>query len=482
MGNLSILDLVILALYIAAMLYIGLHFKGKIKNTEDYYLAGRSLGLLVIATTVCASIIGGSPLLGRTGVTYETGMAGMMLALPYLLGMYIFSLFSARIHQVGTKFNISSIPDLFEYRFGRPAKLIVACLIAFSMGATVAASIKAFATVITVFFGVSSVVDASWIGVAIIIVYTAVSGLFGVVYTDVVQCIILVVTMYMMLPVLGVAKIGGIGSMFAQIPPHLLEIRMTPQITNAMFTNLFFTMAGAEMWQRAFAAKDRRTAKRGMYLGNTIYAFTIVSTLFLAFSALVLFPNAAEVYPSIKSDAVVPVMALQLLPTGILGLAVAGIIAAIMSSADTYLLIAAQTLTSDIIKPIFRVKDGKELIVSRICVAGLGLLALVISLYIDGLYNTLMFAWTFYAAAVGFPAVAALYWKKATSAGICAGMLGGFVVSLGWKFIGNPGEISESIMGIVVCIVLTVGISLLTCKKQITPFCEVDLRGEKASL
>ena len=95
-----------------------------------------------------------------------------------------------------------------------------------------------------------------------------------------------------------------------------------------------------------------------------------------------------------------------------------------------------------------------------------------------------MFAWTFYAAAVGFPAFAALYWKKATTAGICSGMISGFVVSLGWKFIGNPGGISESVAGIVICIVLTVSVSLLTYKKESpTPFCAVPAgpRAEKQS-
>ena len=482
MGNLSFFDLVMLVLYILVMVWVGFRAKNKIKNTDDYYLAGHSLGLVMIAATVCASIIGGTPLLGRTGITYETGMAGVLLALPYLLGMYIFSLFSARIHQVGDKYHISTLPELFEYRFGPKVKLIAACLVTFSMGATVAAAIKAFATVITVFFGVSSVVAASWIGVAIIVFYTMTSGLFGVVYTDLIQCIVLLGTMYILLPAMGIIKGGGIGAVFSQVPKELLEIHLTPDITNAMFTNLFFTMAGAEMWQRAFAAKDRRTAKHGMYLGNTLYALTILSTLLLAFSALVLFPDADTVYPGIGSDAVVPVMAMRLLPTGLLGLGVAGIIAAIMSSADTYLLISAQTLTSDILRPALRLKPKQELRISRLCVLVLGVLALVISLYIDGLYNTLMFAWTFYAAAMGFPAIAALYWKRATAPGVCVGMVSGFVVSLGWKFLGNPGGISESVAGIVISVILTVSVSLLTCKRHPTAFCDVDLSGESASL
>lgn len=96
-----------------------------------------------------------------------------------------------------------------------------------------------------------------------------------------------------------------------------------------------------------------------------------------------------------------------------------------MSTADSYLLVSVQTVVSDLGKTFHpAMKEKQEILFSRIASVVLALGALVIALYIKSAYDVLMFAWAFYAAAAGLPALAALYWKKATSAGIMAGMLG----------------------------------------------------------
>ena len=117
-NQLHTIDLVIIGVYLAAMVAIGLVVVKKVRDMDDYYLGGRSFGPLVLMATVCATIIGGSGLMGRAGVAYSSGFKAIMTALPYLLGMLIFSGFAGRISAVGTAFSITSIPDLFERRFG----------------------------------------------------------------------------------------------------------------------------------------------------------------------------------------------------------------------------------------------------------------------------------------------------------------------------------------------------------------------------
>ena len=87
----------------------------RIKNTGDYYVAGRTLGPFVLTATVCASIIGGSAMMGRAGIAYTTGFKAVMTAIPYLIGMFIFSAIAGRIQEVGFTRNINSIPELFNY-------------------------------------------------------------------------------------------------------------------------------------------------------------------------------------------------------------------------------------------------------------------------------------------------------------------------------------------------------------------------------
>ena len=187
MHELTNLDLVIIVLYMIGMLFVGVWFVKRIKNTGDYYVAGRTLGPFVLTATVCASIIGGSAMMGRAGIAYTTGFKAVMTAIPYLIGMFIFSAIAGRIQEVGFTRNINSIPELFNYRFNSTARCILAFMIVFTMMGTVAAQVTATATIIKMLgneFGISYEAGAL-AATLIFIIYTAASGLFGVVYTDV---------------------------------------------------------------------------------------------------------------------------------------------------------------------------------------------------------------------------------------------------------------------------------------------------------
>ena len=115
MVEVTTLDLVIIGLYLLFMLLVGVWFVKRIKNTDDYYVAGRTLGPVVLAATVCATIIGGSAMMGRAGIAYTTGFMAIATALPYMLGMFIFSGYAGRIQQVGEKYHIESIPVSYTH-------------------------------------------------------------------------------------------------------------------------------------------------------------------------------------------------------------------------------------------------------------------------------------------------------------------------------------------------------------------------------
>ncbi|MDR0361885.1 MAG: sodium:solute symporter family protein [Planctomycetota bacterium] len=460
MNTLTNLDITMIGIYFVVTLIIGLGFKSKIKSTLDYYVAGRSLGVFVLMSTVCASIIGGSAMIGRGGIMYTQGLVGIFLAVPYLLGTYAFTVMAGRIHDVGARHDLASIPDLMGYRFGNRVRYVVSALIAFSMMATVAAQISAFATILRM-FGDIDFHTAAWIALGMLILYTSVSGLYGVVYTDVLQFLVLIVAVYIILPVEGVIAAGGIGNIMRSVPPELLRLNFHPEIVGWIFANLIFTFAAADMWQRAFAAKSAGAATKGMLLGNTIYGLTIVITAFISLSAVVLYPNI--VAEKGTADAAVPTMVIRLLPSGLLGLVVAGMVAVIMSTADTVLLVSVQSVVRDIIgNACPKMTDGQELKLTRLFTVLLGFGALAVSLYIDGVYRVLMFAYTFYAASVGVPAVLALYWRKATAPGMLAGVAAGFATSTAWGMLGRPWGLSEALVGAAVCGIFVVGVSLLT--------------------
>lgn len=474
-SELSVLDLFIIGLYLVVMVAVGVYFIKRIKNTGDYYVAGRSLGPLVMMATVCATIIGGSGLMGRAGVAYSSGFKAIITAVPYLFGMLLFSGISGRISDIGSKYDITSIPELFYRRFGKTAKIILAAMVAFTMMGTVASQVTATATIINMLggdIGLSFELGAL-IACIIFMVYTASSGLFGVVYTDVLQFYMLILFVYILIPVASLRTVGGFSAFLSNLSLELATPYVNGSILGDIITYLVFTLAGAEMWQRAFAAKDRKAAKKGMFLGTFVYGLTIILVYFMGVVAhQIIGDSVLATYGS--TDAVVPALAIAVLPIGLTGLALAGILSVIMSTADSYLLVSVQTCVHDIGKTFFPdMKEKTEIFLSRIFSVILPLGALVIALYIKNAYNILMFAWSFYAAAAGLPAFAALFWRKATSAGVIAGMVSGFVVCVGWRLAGEPLGLGSAVPGTIACAIALISVSLLTYRTHPSMFLEV---------
>ena len=459
------LDLAIILTYMMMIAAVGMLSQRKVKNTKDYYVAGRSLPTFALVATICASVVGGSALIGKGGYAYNGGVVCIAIGLPYMIGMFIFSAFSGKISHVGHKYGFTSMSEMMGYRFGKEVKYISAIMVAYTSMATVGAQISATGTIISTIGGdnVSYMVGAL-IATIIFVTYTASSGLFGVVYTDVIQFVVLMLFVYVFLPIRGISEVGGLSALIANTDPAKWDWNLSPEIITLVVTNFVMTIAGAEFWQRAFAAKDSKTAFKGQFWGTSVYAVTIVITMFIGLSAALLFPNLIEEYGT--ADYAIPVMIVKILPAGLTGLTLAGILSVMMSSADSYLLVSTQAIVGDIVKPNNKHMDEKkELRISRICSVMFGIFAFLVAMFFTSAYDALMFGWTFYAATLGVPCLAAISWKKATTPGILGGMAVGFVVSIIWNLAGSPLGIGSTIIGVVLNAVVCVVVSFATYKK-----------------
>ena len=246
------------------------------------------------------------------------------------------------------------------------------------MTGTVASQVTATATIINILggeIGISYELGAL-IACVVFMVYTATSGLFGVVYTDVLQFYMLLLFVYILIPVSSL-----------NLNPDLIKPYFNGAIFGDIITYLVFTMAGAEMWQRAFAARDRKAAKKGLFLGTAVYGMTILLVFFMGVVAHQIVGDGILTRYG-TTDAVVPTLAIRILPAGLTGLALAGLLSVIMSTADSYLLVSVQTCVHDIGKTIDpEMNDQKEILLSRVFSILLPLGALVIALYIKNAYN-----------------------------------------------------------------------------------------------
>ena len=472
MISVSTLDWIIVAVYLLSMLGVGFYFVKKIKKSSDYFLAGRSLGAFPIACSIAATTIGGAAMLGRTGTIYQKGLAGVTMALPYLLAMVLMGFAFPRISKIGAKYNVGTLPQLFGARYGKGMQAVVGIVCAIGMGASVATQISGCSTVFSIMggdtLGISYEICAIFATI-IFIVYVMFSGLYSVVWTDVIQCILLVVMIYIVLPIGGINSAGGFDAVKAVVPESFSNWNFDSAIIGAMVTNFAIVACNPPIWQRAFAAKTSGTAKKGMILGYCIYGATIFLCIFIAYAALAVVPNVYETYGSY--DYVVPALVIKVLPKGLIGITVAGMLAVSMSSGDSQLLCSMHHFTSDFMK-VFKpdMSTKQEIKYGRFACIVAGGIALALALYFRSAYDLLMLVWGFYSSCMACPALAALFWKRATKAGIISGMFGGLIANILWKYAFNsPWGLSAVIPGLIVSALLIVVISLLTYNTKNPP-------------
>lgn len=167
------------------------------------------------------------------------------------------------------------------------------------MGASVATQISGCSTVFSLMGGNVlgiSYETAAIIATVVFIVYVLFSGLYSVVWTDVIQCVILVVMIYIVLPFKGINDAGGWSAVMEKIPETHFDWNFDTAIVGALVTNFAIVACNPPIWQRAFAAKTSGKAKKGMILGYSIYGTTILLTIFIAFAAFVLLPGIKDTY------------------------------------------------------------------------------------------------------------------------------------------------------------------------------------------
>ena len=155
MITISAFDWLIVAVYLLGMLGVGFLFTRRVKNTTDYFLAGRSLGVFPIACSIAATVIGGAAMFGRTGILYSKGLVGVSVALPYLFGMVIMGFVFPRISKIGSVNGIETLPALFGFRYGKATQFIIGMFCALGMGASVATQIAGCSYVFSLMGGIT---------------------------------------------------------------------------------------------------------------------------------------------------------------------------------------------------------------------------------------------------------------------------------------------------------------------------------------
>ena len=451
-------------LYLAFMLAIGWYFYRRTKSLNDYVLGGRGLNSWVTSLSAQASDMSGWLLLGLPGMAFSKGYEAMWLAVGLALGTYANWKLVARRIRVYTQLAKDSItlPDFFENRFDdrtRILRIISALFILFFFMIYTSSGFVAGAKLFETVFG-WSYHESLLIGVVVIISYTFLGGFSAVSWTDFFQGMLMFFAV-ILVPVIGLTQVGGFSGMEDTLQasnPELLNIWTDNEGNPLTWIAIVSAMAwGLGYWgQPHILARFMAINKSENIRKSRIIAMVWVV---IALGAAVLVGLVGQAYgPQLLTDGDVETvfmgMVNQFVSPGLAGILLAAILAAVMSTADSQLLITSSSLTEDVYKVFInpQATDRQLVRLSRLAVAVVAAIAVAIAWDPDSsVLGLVAYAWAGFGATFGPLVLMSLYWKRMTLAGALVGIVLGGLTTIVWgQLSGGIFDLYEIFPGFIV--------------------------------
>lgn len=499
MGD-TIQIMITMIVYMLVVIGIGIVFAKKAnKNSEAYFLGGRTLGPWVTAMSAEASDMSGWLLMGLPGVAYWCGIAdAAWTAIGLAVGTYVnWLITSKRLRRYSEKAgNSITLPEFFSNRFHEKSKVVmtVSALFILIFFTVYAASClvtcgKLFSTLFNIDY-----VPMMIIGAVFVLVYTIIGGFLAESVSDFMQAIVMIGALIVIV-VTGTVAAGGLDSVLenaGSIPGFLdffgvatpVTVEGTQQVANgvpqfgAAGTYGFLSVISAVAWGlgyfgmpqvllRFMAIRSENQLKRSRRIATVWVVISLVVAVFIGVMGRTLYPDALLTASSAENIFIL--LSTRLLPPLLAGLVMAGILAATISSSDSYLLIAASAFSKNIYQGILRRKatDKQVLWISRITLLVITAIAIVIALDENSVIFTIVsFAWAGFGATFGPLMLFSLFWKRINRAGAIAGMIGGgsmvFIWNLLIRPLGGMWDIYELLPAFLFSALCIVVVSLLT--------------------
>ncbi|HOX47079.1 MAG TPA: sodium/proline symporter [Myxococcota bacterium] len=440
--------LIVVCVYLALLLGLGALAGRRTRSAEDFFLANRSLGAWVTAISSTASSESGWVVLGAVGMAYVDGVAALWLAPGCLMGYWVnLYVLAPRLRKVAADKGALTLPDCLVGLFGDrghllrgAACLVMLCCLAGYLAAQMTATGKALQGVTGLDYG-----SGVWVGGAVIVVYTLLGGFRAVAWTDFVQGLIMVFALVLM-PILALAAAGGYGATLdglARLDPNLVSLGAGKSgfalfgfLVGLLGIGLGYPGQPHVITRYMAAASDqkiRQTQVIGMVWGVLVF----YGAGLLGLAGRLVMPELGQ--PGGDPEQLFPLLARQSLPPLLAGLMLAAVLSAIMSTVSSQLLVAASTVSRDILEGVFRLnRTGKaSVLAGRLAVLVLGILAmLVASQDVRLVFWFVLFAWSGLGAAFGPVLLLGLFTRRLERVGAVAGMLTGFGVTIAWKATG----------------------------------------------
>ena len=465
-------------IYLFIMMGVGWYFYYRTRTPSDYILAGRGLNSWVTALSAQASDMSGWLLMGLPGVAYLSGMEASWIALGLAVGTFLNWKFIARELRIDTiKMNDSiTLPQYFENKFNDKSHLLrmvsslfilVFFLIYTSSGFVAGA--KLFSAVFDINYHMALIIS-----VVVIITYTFLGGFSAVSWTDFIQGILMFLAV-VIVPVTGIIISGGISVSVANLK-SLLPGAFNP-FTDYLGKPLgWITIVSSLAWGLGYFGQPHILARfmaiknAGKIKFSSRIAMTWVIVSLTAAILIGMVGRQYFTYTLQDAEKVFIELIASYIPPMVSGIFLSTILAAIMSTADSQLLVTSSSLTEDLFQFLSRKKigDTMKLGLSRVGVILVAILALTIAWNPNSMVLDLVaYAWAGFGASFGPAIILSLYWQKANKQGILSGMIAGGITVLVWKQTGGGiFNLYEIIPGFLVSLLVSLIVSQLYHKKE----------------
>jgi len=443
------------------MIIIGIYSSKKVSKSEDYILAGRSLGVLVLGGTLVATWIGsGSITGGETSMAYSYGLIpAILLNMPAVLGILVLYYLAPKIRSMG-KYTISSI---LEEKYGSNARLLASIIVILAYIGIVSYQIEGIGFILNVTTGLST--DWGDVIAGILIIFLAsIGGLRSVASTDAMSAGFMVVGLLIALPVM-IFTAGGWSEIISNVPKENLTATgslSTVQLLGYLIPPLFLLLSDQNMYQRLTASKTDSSSKKAnvIWIIGILIVSPVIATISFASSSM--FPDIDPGMSLMASTLV--------LPNVVGGILLAAATAFIITTGNSFLLSGATNVTYDIVNKYFlkNANDKQLMSMTRIFVIVMGVLSYILIRFFPTILDVQMYAYTVYGASLTPAVLGVLLWKRVNKYSGLSSMIVGLVTTLTWEIVlSKPFDINSSVIAVPIAILTLIFVTLATSRKNV---------------
>lgn len=468
--------------YFALCIFVGLWAMKKTKSASDFFVAGRSLGAIVTSVAVFSSVMSGFGFVGGPGLVYGMGVSSFWIVVSAACGHSLcFFLLGRKLREASEKYGAISLPDVVRHRYQSSlAGGLTAIAILLGVVGYLATQILAMATVLQ-----SLTQDVGWLGAeikiewciafstAILVFYCVTGGIIASVYTDLVQGIIMVFAAILVFVTAMFAFEGGLAGMSEAIAQDD-STAMSPWGTRGMLGCLtwyfVFTLGicgQPHVVTKLMMVRRNEDVRRALPVNLLGYALTSLLWIGIGLAMRALVVTGQQI-PLSAADEAAPVFLNTYANPMLAGVVFAGLFAAIMSTADSFLNIGAAALIHDLPKAFRGKSIERELVWARLATIAVAVVAALFALYASyekDLVGVLgVFGWGTFAAALAPTIGIGLNWRRATPLAACLAIVSGLAVNLVLKLgkIALPYNIDVGAIALMTSMTLFIAVSLFS--------------------